>query len=186
MLYNLPAVILPPDHSKDVRLVIGPNASLGARQAWVFMGMTVALGGGIAAWMAAHGFWLVVPFTGLELAALGAAIWVSVKRNAYREVLVFAPDCVRAEFGTLGRGAQTVVELSRAMTRVLLEAGTNRHEPTRLILSCAGQRVRIARCLTDEERERLCVRIKQLLTPAWCESRSAVDTAPVKEWPLGE
>ncbi|TJY58954.1 DUF2244 domain-containing protein [Sinimarinibacterium sp. CAU 1509] len=186
MLYNLQAVILPPDLPEDVRLVIGPNASLGARQAWTFMGMTVALGGGIAAWMAWHGFWLVVPFTGLELAALGAAIFVSVRRNTYREVLVFAPECLRVEFGSLGRGAQTVVELSRGMTRALLEAGANRHEPTRLILSCAGQRVRIARCLTDEERERLCVRIKQLLTPAWGGSRSAIDAAPVKEWPLGD
>jgi len=186
MLYNLPAVILPPDHPKDVRLVIGPNASLGARQAWAFMGLTVAVGGGIAVWMALHGFWLVIPFTGLELAALGAAIFVSVKRNAYREVLVFTPEHLRVEFGMVGRGVQTVVELSRTMTRALLEAGANRHEPTRLILSCAGQRVRVARCLTDEERERLCVRIKQLLTPDWCEPRGAAEPAPLNEWPLGE
>lgn len=150
------------------------------------MGLTAALGVAIATWMAFHGFWPVIPFTGLELAALGAVVYVSVKRNAYREVVVFQPDTLRVEFGVLGRGPVTVVELSRAMTRVLLETGGNRNEPTRLVLSCAGQRVRIARCVTDDERAALAVRIKQLLSPAWCEARGAAGHKPGNELPLGD
>lgn len=170
----------------ETRLVIGPNASLSARQAWLFMGLTASLGLGIAVAMALMGFWPVLPFAGLELSALGAAVYVSVRRNGYREVLVFDAQQVRIEFGVVGRGVGAVAELARPLTRVLLEAGAHRHEPTRLFLSCGGQRVRIGACLTDEERGRLAVRMKQLLTPAWCGTQAEAGTGPARELPLGE
>lgn len=186
MHYNSAASRTPVAEPVETRLVISPNASLSAHQAWLFMGLSAALGGGIAAVMASHGFWLVLPFTGLELAALGAAVYVSVRRNAYREVLVFGPQVLRVEFGRVGCGAGTVVELSRGLTRVLIEPGAHRHEPTRLVLSCAGQRVRIAACLTDEERVRLAARVKQLLTPAWCRAPAGADPGSAHQMPLGD
>lgn len=186
MEYNSAAATLPAPGRVETRLVIGPNASLSARQAWLFMGLTTAVGLGIAVGMTLLGFWPVLPFAGLELSALGVAVYVSVRRNAYREVLVFEPERLRIEFGVVGRGVGTVVELSRQSTRALLEAGPNRHAPTRLVLSCAGQRVRIGSCLTDAERERLAVRLKQLLTPAWSGTRMRTGDGPEPELPLGE
>jgi uncharacterized membrane protein len=152
----------------ESRLVIGPNASLSVRQAWWFMGATSVLGGGIAGLMASLGFWPVIPFAGLELAALGAALYVSVRRNGHREVVLIGPQRVRVEVGLLGRGAVSTVELQRGPTRVLLEPGGNRNAPSRLLLSSGGQTVRIGTCLTDDERRQLATRIRQLLTPAWC------------------
>lgn len=172
--------------SVETRLVIGPNASLDAGQAWLFMGLSASLGLGIAITLALLGFWPVLPFAGLELSALGAAVYVSVRRNGYREVLVFGTQRVRVEFGVIGRGAGVVVELSRALTRVLLEPGAHHHAPTRLILSCAGQRVRIGACLTDEERGRLAARLKQLLIPAWSRSPAGAGTGPAQELSLGD
>lgn len=148
--------------------------------------LTAGVGLGIAAWMAAHGFWPVVPFAGLELSALAAAVYVSVKRNAYREVLVFEPQELRIESGMLGRGAASVIQLSRSMTRVMLEQGEHRNDPNRLVLSCAGQRVRVARCLTDEERVRLAARIKELLTPAWCRDAGQLGGKSGYQVSLGE
>lgn len=186
MEYNSAAAAPPASESVETRLVIGPNASLSARQAWLFMGLSASLGLGIAFALTLLGFWPVLPFAGLELSALGAAVYVSVRRNGYREVLVFDAQHVRVEFGLIGRGAGAVVELSRALTRVLLEAGAHRHEPTQLILSCAGQRVRIGACLTDEERGRLAARLKQLLTPAWAGTRAKAGTGSAPELSLGE
>lgn len=151
----------------ESRLVIGPNASLSVRQAWWFMGATSVLGLGIAIGMASLGFWPVIPFAGLELSALGAALYVSVRRNRYREVVVIGPRRVYVEFGMLGRGVASAVELQRGPTRVLLEPGGNRNAPSRLLLSSGGQLVRIGTCLTEDERRALATRIRQLLTPAW-------------------
>lgn len=121
---------------------------------------------GVALAWAAVGFWPVLPFAGLELAAFGAALAVSVRGNRYREVLSFDERAVRIEFGMAGRGARSSVELPSAWTKVELAPGANRNAPSALLLCCSGRRVRIARCLTDAERERLARRIRELLSAA--------------------
>lgn len=170
----------------DAQIVIGPNASLSVGQAQLFMGSMTVVGLGIAGGFAAMGFWPVVPFAGLELVALGAALWVSVRRNAYREVLSFRGERVQVEFGLANRGASSRVELVRRWTRVLLEPGATRHAPSRLVLTSAGQRVEIGRCLTDEERERLKLRVQELLKPDWRRQSGTADTVSAQELPLGE
>ena len=150
----------------NTRLVLGPNASLSVRQAWLVMGVMSAVGFGIAGLWTLLGFWPVLPFAGLELAALGAALWVTQRRNRYREVLDFDGEALRIEFGLVGRGAQAKVELRRAWTRVALEPGQG-NEPSRLVLSCSGQGVEIGGCLTDVERERLAARLEELLKTDW-------------------
>ena len=151
----------------NTRLVLGPNASLTVRQAvWAFGGVaTVAFL--IAIGFALMGFWPVVPFAGLEVGALGAAFWVSMRRNRYREVLDFAADTVHIRFGESGGTAVASMEWPRAWTRVELAPGGNRLAHTQLRLRCWGQAVTLGRCLTDAEREQVHARIKQLLPPVW-------------------
>jgi uncharacterized membrane protein len=148
----------------EPRFVLGPNASLSVRGAWIFMISISFTTLGLAGWCAAHGFWPVLPFAGLELAAVGWALVVSMRRNRYREVVSFDEARVRVEFGVAGQGARSRVEMPRAWTRVWLERdATRRHAPTRLVLGCSGQRVVIGQCLTDEEREALLVRFRNVL-----------------------
>lgn len=120
----------------------------------------------VAAWCTLHGFWPVLPFAGLELAAVGWALAVSMRRSRYREVVSFSEERVSIEFGVAGQGAAARVEWPRAWTRVWLEKdGSRRHAPTRLVFGSSAQRVVVARCLTDEEREALLIRFKNLLQP---------------------
>jgi len=140
----------------------------------------------IAGLFAALGFWMILPFAGLELVALAAALWVSVGRNRYREVLCFEQERLVVELGLLGHGVQSRVVLSRSWTRALVENGSHRHDPTRLLLTCSGQRLEIGRCLTDQEREHLCRRIKELLNPAWRTRPGGAGRPPAQELPLGE
>ncbi|MGQ0618765.1 MAG: DUF2244 domain-containing protein [Panacagrimonas sp.] len=151
------------DSRIDTRFVLGPNASLSVRGAWIFMGLASFATLGCALWCTFHGFWPVLPFAGVELAALGAALLVSMRRNAYREVVTFCEERVVVEFGLVGRGAAARVELLRGWTRVSVERSELRNQPTRLVLGSSGQRIEIGRCLTDEEREILAARFKSLL-----------------------
>jgi uncharacterized membrane protein len=155
----------------NTRLVIGPNASLTGRQAAMFFGWMALVSFAVAGFFTAFGFWPVLPFAGIELLALGMALRASLRRNRYREVVEFRDDRIRVEFGMTGIGAALAVELPRSPTRVLIEPGNSRHAPTRLLLSCMGQRLEMARCLTDEERERLAERMRQLIHPAWAPAR---------------
>ncbi|HEY0975177.1 MAG TPA: DUF2244 domain-containing protein [Solimonas sp.] len=172
--------------SLDTQIVLGPNASLSLGQAWAFMGLTVTMGLGIAAGFAVLGFWPVLPFAGLELAALGAALWASMRRNGYREVLCFDEREVRVEFGRLGQGPERQVRFPRGWTRATLEPGPTRLAPTRLVLSSAGRRVVVGRCLTDEERERLSARLRELLNPGMAVRPGVAGAGPAHELPLGD
>ena len=151
----------------DTRLVIGPNASLTPRQACWFMASVSAVALTVAGVFAAQGLWPILPFAGLELGALGTALWVSLRRNRYREVLAFEGGRVRVGFGWEGQGAVAEIDWPRAWTRVELLAGQTRRDPTELRLLNSGQVLRLGRCLTDEERERLGRRLKELLPPVW-------------------
>lgn len=148
----------------DTTFVIGPNASLTPGQAAVFMSLTSVVGLTIAFGFVLIGFWPVIPFAGLELAALGAALWVSLRRNRYREVVRLQGDEVVVEFGMVGVGVRARMSLPRHWTRVLLIQGASRLAPNRLVLAYAAQRVELARCLTDDEREALAGRLRRALT----------------------
>ena len=172
-----------PETPVITRLVIGPNASLSEAQAWGFLGLMTLVGLGIAAMFAVRGYWPILPFAGLELVALGAALWVTQRRNRYREVLSFTESAIRIEFGVVGQGAHATAELPRAWTKVNLLTGPHRNSPSRIGLDYCGQRITVGRCLTDEERERLAARIRELLRPAWQAPRAA---APENELSLGD
>jgi len=151
----------------NTRLVIGPNASLGVRAAVSFMSGLCSLWlvvGGFFAW---RGYWPILPFAGLELMALAAALAVSLRRNRYREVLCFEDERIRIAIGELGKDVGEQRELRRSATRVVLERGPHRNSRARLWLSCGGLRIEVGRCLTDEEKDRLAVRIRELIHPGW-------------------
>jgi uncharacterized membrane protein len=154
-------------HPVNTRLVIGPNASMSARLAVGFMAWTCTVSLAIGGFFAWRGFWPILPFAGLELAALAAALAVSLRRNRYREVVDFDGDAIRVEVGEIGRGAGLRVRLARSSARVLLESGPYRNSPTRLLLSSQGQSLELGRCLTDEERDRLALRMRELIHPGW-------------------
>jgi uncharacterized membrane protein len=151
-------------------LVIGSNASMSPRQALVFFAGMCLSCLGIATLFAARGFWPVLPFAGIELLALGAALAVVLKHNRYREVIGFDGDRIRVEFGVLGQGARSRCEWPRSLARVWVERGPHPGSPTQLVLACGGQRMMIGSCLTDAERVTLARRLKELIHPAWVEA----------------
>jgi uncharacterized membrane protein len=148
-------------------LVIGPNASMSRRQALLFFSGMCLNCIGIAAVFAAQGYWPVLPFAGLEMLALGAALAVVLKRNRYREVLWFEGARVRLECGSVGQGAQVRLEWPRSSLRVWVEPGPHATSPTQLVLACGPQRRVVGSCLTDAERAALARRMKELIHPAW-------------------
>jgi uncharacterized membrane protein len=161
----------------STRLVIGPNASLSPRQALLFFSGICLICIGIAAVFAAQGYWPVLPFAGLELAALGAALAVVLRRNRYREVLWFEGARVRLECGMVGQGAHARLEWPRSALRIWIEPGPHASSATRLVLACGAQHTVIGACLNDAERAALARRLKQLIHPAWVEAGTP-DGAP--------
>jgi len=158
-------------------VVIGPNASMSARAAALLMIAASAAAFGIAAVLALQGYWPVLPFAGLEIAALGAAVWVSLQHNRYQEVLRFEGDRLTVQYGRLGRGLSLNLEWQRSPTRVLLEAGMTEHAAQRLLLVNGGMTLELGRCLSDEDKQRLAKRLRDLIHPAWNQKLIQTDDA---------
>ena len=68
------------DGGASHRFVLSPNSSLSNRAMLAVYGGICAVGVAIGITFAALGLWLVLPFAGVELAALGAALYVCVLR----------------------------------------------------------------------------------------------------------
>lgn len=162
----------------DTQLVIRPNASMSWVQARRVIAWAMVVELCIGGFFVLRGLWPILPFCSLGVAAFAAGLVASVRRNGYREVLCFAGDVIRVEFGMVQQGAASRLTLQRSQTRVLLEQGPYRNNPTSLVLSCCGQRVEIARCITDEERLALRQRIRQLIHPGWVPTEPAAVEQP--------
>lgn len=149
------------------RILVSANCSLTPGMAVVFF-LGVATGSlSVAMYFVWHGFWPVLPFAGLELAALGGALWLSQRRGRYREVISVFEDRVCVEKGS--GGPEEVFDMPRTWVRVVRERGRRRGHPGRLYLTSHGRRVEIGHPLTETERESLGRRVTELL---------ALDAAP--------
>ena len=142
------------------RIVIRPNCNFSGRGAFLlFCAMTLPVLGIAAAW-ALRGYWMILPFAGLELAVLGIALAITVHRGRYRETVRFGNRIVRVRRGYAGRQEQ--VEFPRPWTRAWIEPGASPALPGRLFLGAGDTFWELAACLTEEERQSLCRRLREL------------------------
>lgn len=127
-----------------------PNRSLGVEaRRWVLLGLA-ATTLAVAAGATALGAWPVMPFAGLEAAALVVAFRVLRRHDADYERLEVGEHEVRLEWNDAGRVARFVAH--RPWARVLMAC---RGDRCSLRLAYAGRTVPIGRMLSDEGRMRL-------------------------------
>lgn len=139
-----------------------PNCALG----WgglkcLFLFFAVCLGA-VVGWFAYQGAWLVLPFAGLELAVLGAGVYLNARWSATREVVVIENHDVR-----LFRGRSTLREMAcipRYWSRISLVSDPKGHFPSRLQLQCHGRSLTIGGFLVEAERVQLAADLHSLLS----------------------
>jgi uncharacterized membrane protein len=119
--------------------------------------MCLGIAGGFA-WL---GFWPVLPFAGLELAALGTAFWVTQRRAGVRELVQVEED--RVTFLREGLGQSVEREFRRPWVRLELQRAPVGHWPSRLLLAAHGRSVEVGAFLTEDERVALKTRLGGVL-----------------------
>ncbi|MGR3985176.1 MAG: DUF2244 domain-containing protein [Gammaproteobacteria bacterium] len=118
----------------------------------------------IAIRFAMLGFWMILPFTLLELAVLALALWLMLARADYVEKVLVHENVVEIRHIQAGRDARWRFPRHRA--RVLARRPRHRAHwyPSRLHIGCAGKWVEIGGCLTDAERGELASAIRRAMT----------------------
>lgn len=161
------------DDSPDSRLrrvVIRPNRSLSWRQSMIFLGaiaVPLLLFGVVLAF---EGFWLVLPFAGLELGALFACLYLVSHASLRCEVVSIGDAVVTVEKGRdRGRcpekgGPEERVEFARGWVRVELSNSPGHWYPHRLWIGASGRRVEIGGFLVDDEKAELAAELHRLLS----------------------
>lgn len=152
-----------------VHVVIAPNQSLTWHGALIFFAAAALLSLAIALTFSVMGYWPILPFAGLELLALGAALYVAVNSGRRRQVITITAETVRIEKGRLrgtgrtGGGPESREEFARVWTRVELIRPRQGWYPTRLTIGASGSAVPVGEFLTDEERQALKDRLDDML-----------------------
>lgn len=132
---------------------------MSARQSAVFVICFAVLSLTIALSFFSVGLWLVLPFAGLEVLAVGVAIGYSIKRSqGYEWIVVTDRDVAvtRSEFG----GSRSY-NFQRYWTQVRLEKPASRLRPHRLLVGSHGRFVEIGREFLDEDRENFAARLTE-------------------------
>ena len=141
--------------SQDQRrtFVIAPNQSMSGRELLLVFsgiaGVTLAIGGYF--WL--QGFTLVLPFSGLEVLALGAALYITAWRGGAREVITITDDSVYVETGRTRPERRH--DFQRYWTKVVLRRPWAAWHPSKLLLCSHGREIEVGRFLNEEERKGL-------------------------------
>jgi uncharacterized membrane protein len=140
--------------SRDFSLLLKRNCSIApGALACVFAALAVAVLG-IGVGFAMAGAWLILPFAGLEVIALGAAFVLQARHATDYERIELAGGRLRVEVGEAERVAR--YELDSRGARVEMQG-------PHVLLSGAGEEVRIGRHLDDEARVRFAAELKNRL-----------------------
>jgi uncharacterized membrane protein len=143
------------------RIEIAPNCSLSPRGAQLFFASICAVSFAVASFWALRGFWPVLPFAGLEMALLGWALRVSLRRRHHRETITVSDADVRIESRDHSHYVEVV--FPRHWTRVKLRRPDSPLHPSRLTIESHGRRCEVGRFLTEQERRGLAQRLTRLI-----------------------
>lgn len=133
--------------------VLRPNRSLSWRQnLGAFAGLCMITLATVVP-LAAMGFWLVLPFAGLELLVVGIGLYGVICRCHECEVICVAEDTIRIERGRRGPRERWV--LTRPWARVVLKACPREWYPSQLLIHAQGRTVEVGRFLVEDERKKL-------------------------------
>lgn len=141
--------------AETIQLV--PNCSLQPRSAVLFFVGLCTVSFTIGAVLALHGLWPILPFCGLEMAALGWALHLSMRRRHYTQTIIVTED--RVEIRTFTRGGPQQVEFPRHWAQVKLRGADTALHPSRLTIESRGHAFEVGSFLTEEERRALAKRL---------------------------
>lgn len=153
----------PEDGSVRARvLLIRPNRSLTVRgMVWLlaaYAGLMTLIGVGFM-----HaGLWMVLPFAGLEAVVIIAIFYFLVYRHLDDHEAVILEGENLSIIKHEGR-VRSYYELPRYWTRVDLEPGQHRGQPSRLLLQSQGRAVEIGAQVREEGRRALAGQVRRLL-----------------------
>lgn len=142
-----------------ITYVLKPDRSLSWQGNLRFFGLIATVSLGIAVWFAWLGAWFVLPFAGLELTALGFALYLVSARGLDKETISIEGDKLEICRGRWQIDSTTC--LQRCWAQVRLEPAKHAWYPSRLMIRSHGKGTEIGSFLADEEKKQLAMELRR-------------------------
>lgn len=143
----------------DARFTIRRTLSLSSREMLIFFILVCIVTFAINIGFLLVGAWLVLPFAGLELMTLGLALWVVFRSGERVEIVTIKGEDVRVL--KQDRKISEEWHYQRYWAQAVLLKDKSWY-PSKLFIRSHGRAMEIGKCLTDQERERLAIDLKQI------------------------
>ncbi len=135
------------------RFVVQGNRSMSWRaNLWLAASLGVIVGG-ISIVMAFYGFWMIVPFAGLEVLLIVSCLYLTLRRLSHKEVITVDERAIRLEWGYTR--AERQVELPRQWSRLHYACAESPFDCGVLSVAAHGERYALGQCLNKEEKKSL-------------------------------
>ena len=145
----------------EKRIELAPNCSLTPTGAKLFFGSTCLFSLMFSMIFVVMGYWPVLPFWALEMLALGLALHASLRRRRYTQTLLITESLV--SLVTRSRHGEAKQEFARHWAKVRLRSPRTRLYPSRLMIESRGRAFEVGSFLTEEDRCRLALRLRNLV-----------------------
>ena len=145
----------------EQRIELAPNCSLKPAGAVLFFGSICLFSLVFSLVFVFQGFWPVLPFWAVEMLALGAGLYVSMRRAKYTQTLLITES--RISLVTRSRRGAQKQEFARHWAKVRLRSPQRRHGTSQLTIESRGQAIEVGSFLTEEDRCRLAERLRYLV-----------------------
>lgn len=145
----------------EFRAVIRRNSSMTPRSMAVVVICFAVLAVTIGLSFFTLGYWLILPFAGLEVLAVAVAMACTARGATDYELITVKDEKVTI---TQRVGKRTFThDFHRYWTKIRREPGVNRLHPTRLMIGSHGRFVAIGSVLTEEVKEKLARKIRDAI-----------------------
>ncbi len=153
------------ENPPEVQLVIRPNQSWTWRANLYFLYVLFAVSLTIGITFTLGGYWVVLPFTFLELGTQLACLWYCVRRGYRQQVITVRPEKVQVEFGHFSNGPKKTLErvFDRFHTRFHVEPPAHPWRNKCVYVRSRDERLQIGGFLTSEELDSLIRQLREVV-----------------------
>lgn len=146
------------------RIIIRPNQSFTWRASKIFLALLLALSLAIGISFLIRGYWMILPFSILEVSVVAACFLLILRRAQQQQVIAISTDQIRVEEGRTR--PERVVDWQRYFTKVIVEHPGNSWYNTAIKLRHRDEEIELGSFLNASEKEELVTKLRSLISIA--------------------
>ena len=142
-------------------IVLRPNNSATWRFNMLVVASLAVIALLISTFFLLQGAWLIAPFSGLEVLALVACLYLCARKTIKTEVITFSPDKVTVEQGRTF--AEKSWEYQRTWAKIFVRKPRHRGHPEQIVIRSHGREIELGSFLNKADKERLVKKLRRII-----------------------